>query len=243
MARVRSSSARNCDSAGLSVHLESASGQGRHGIPRPRPRRCGTGASGRRPVSGTPRRCSERPDSAARYDWSMTCPRPAAGGLAQKAIELDGDAVHVESLNAGARFRCGTGGGVLHAIPPCRLESGVRPQWPKIRANTAATARNRGRPAFRPPPPAPPPSIRPLNQLRNLERRHYRCTRTPDCRWPRRLPAWPGRARRSKLGRKVDDPVGLAAGGTMSAPGKAQIPRRTFPACHDSVRLQAKTAG
>ena len=46
----------------------------------------------------------------------------AAGGLAQKAIGLDGNAVHVEPLDAGARSRCGTGGGVLHAIPPRRLE-------------------------------------------------------------------------------------------------------------------------
>ena len=56
---------------------------------------------------------------------------------------------------------------------PAASKDGVRPQWPKIRANIAATAPEpRPVPALRPRPPAPPPSNWPLNQLRTYERRY-----------------------------------------------------------------------
>ena len=91
----------------------------------------------------------------------------------------------------------GTGGGVLHAIPPRRLEGRRLPTpGPQIRANIAAPAPLRGLrtclpcphhpcasrpasrepwpvPAHRPRPPASPSSTRPLNQLRNYEMRYY----------------------------------------------------------------------
>ena len=63
----------------------------------------------------------------------------------------------IEALDAGARFRCGTGGGVMHAILPAASKGGVRPQWPKIRANIAATASPSG---TSPPPALPPGPVR-----------------------------------------------------------------------------------